>query len=399
VSAAAPAPLRVLHVLARDTRGGTELMVASLVLSSDPASTVQEIATLQAPGPIAQRFGERPGALESLGGGGGGVVLAAWRLARRLRSREYDVVNAYGLKASVLARLFVRLRRPRPRFVCGVRALHVTEVERLDSAKARLAALVERLLSPLVDVYDANSRAALDLIARLGVDERRLVHIPNGLDLSRWSPRRGEPDDPPLIVCAARFVPRKRHEDLLNALALLVGGGRSFRAVLAGDGPLLDDMRSLASSLDLDGVVGLPGSLDSSEVRGLLERAAVVCLVSSSEGMPGTLMEGMATGVAVVGTDVGGTNELVVDGDSGLLVPAYDPPALAAALTRLLDDPDLRSRLGAGGRRRMEDCFSLETMVEAKERLYRDLAGVGPRPVRAASRSGSGCPSSQAPPR
>ena len=90
--------------------------------------------------------------------------------------------------------------------------------------------------------------------------------------------------------------------------------------------------------------------------------------------MPGALMEAMATGVPVIGTDVGGTNELVVDGESGLLVPAYDPAALARALGALLGDADLRARMVAGGRERMERCFSLDVMVDAKERLFAELA-------------------------
>jgi glycosyltransferase involved in cell wall biosynthesis len=373
VSAAPSPPVRVLHVLARDTLGGTELMVASLVRAADPERTVETIVTLEPPGPIAERLAVRPGAITSVAGRGG-FGGAVWRLARLLREREYDVVNAYGLKASVLARLFVRLRRHRPAFVCGVRALHVTEVERLESPKAKLATLVERLLSPLVDVYDANSRAALDMISRHGVDAARLVHIPNGLDLADWAPRGRPPEEPPLIVCAARFVPRKRHVDVLRAFASLAREGRSFRAVLPGDGPLLDETRALCTALGLDGVVELPGSLDTAEVRELLERAAAVCLVSSSEGMPRILMEAMATGVAVIASDVPGTDELVVDGGSGLLVPAYDPPALAAAIARLLDDADLRARLGAAGRRRMEERFSFQAMMEAKAHLYARLA-------------------------
>lgn len=365
-------PVRVLHVLPLDTLAGTELMVASLILRSDRAAMEQDLATLQPPGPIAARLGAEGARVASLGGRGG--LLAAWRLARLLRSRRYDVVSAYGLKASVLARVLVRLGRERPAFVCGVRALHVTEVERLDSPKARLASLVERLFSPLVDLYDANSRAALDLLARLGIDSERLVYIPNGLDLSEWRPRAAEPGGVPTILCAARFVPRKRHEDLLRALALLAGEGHSFRAVLAGGGPLVDEMRSLAASLGLDARVELPGPLASDELRRRLRGATVACLPSASEGMPGALMEAMATGVAVVGTDVGGTNELVVDGESGLLVPAYDPAALAAALARLLGDPEQRARLAAGGRRRMEACFSLDVMLDAKQRLFLDVA-------------------------
>jgi glycosyltransferase involved in cell wall biosynthesis len=368
-------PARVLHVLLLDTLAGTELMVASLMLNSDPARVTHELATLQEPGPIVTRIGGRRWTASL--GGRGGFAGAAWRLARLLRARPYDVVNAYGLKASVLTRVLVRLLQPRAAFVCGVRAVHVTEVERLDSPKARVASLVERLFSPLVDVYDSNSRAALDLLAGLGIDSERLVHIPNGLDLSLWSPREatGQGGEPPVIVCAARFVERKRHQDLLEALAALDRDGRHFRAVLVGSGATLDDMRALAGRLGLDGRVELPGQVAPGRVRDLIGDAAVVCLTSTFEGMPGTLMEAMARGVAVVGTDVGGTNELIVDGESGLLVPACDAGALTRALARVLDDGVLRARLAAGGRRRMEEHFSLDVMVEAKDGLFEQLAG------------------------
>jgi glycosyltransferase involved in cell wall biosynthesis len=368
----AGAPVRVLHVLPLDTLAGTELMVASLILRSDPAVVRHELATLEPAGPIAARLNAASHQVASLGGAGG-IGGSTWRLARLIRSRGYDVVNAYGLKASLAARLIVRTMRPRPVFICGVRALHVTEVERLDSPKARIASLAERLGSPLVDVYDANSRAALDLLAELGVERERLVYIPNGLDLERWTARAAEPEGVPLILCAARFVPRKRHEDLLGALARLKGAGHSFRAVLAGGGPLLDEMRALATRLGLDGCVELPGPAGTEEVRELLGQSTIACLTSASEGMPGALMEAMAAGVAVVGTDVGGTNELVVDGESGLLVPAYDPQALAGAFARLLTDPELRARLATGGRRRMEERFSLDVMLDAKERLFLDV--------------------------
>jgi glycosyltransferase involved in cell wall biosynthesis len=370
------APVRVLHVLALDTLAGTELMVASLILRADPALVRQDLAVLQPPGPIAARLvpaGQRVASL----GGRGGLAGAVWRLARLLHAHEYDVVNAYGLKASVIARVLVRLLRRRSAFVCGVRAVHVTEVERLDSPKARVASLIERAFSPLVDTYDANSRAALALLAGLGIDAARLVYIPNGLDLSEWPARAREApaDGAPLIVCAARFVPRKRHSDLIEALASLKRDGHSFRAVLPGQGPMLEESRALARKLGLDDSVEFPGSIDTDEVRRLLGMAAVACLPSAWEGMPGALMEAMASGVAVVGTDVGGTNELVVGGESGLLVPAYDPAALADALARVLSDPELRGRLASGGRRRIEECFSIDVMVDAKQQLFRQMAG------------------------
>jgi glycosyltransferase involved in cell wall biosynthesis len=349
-------------------------MVAELILGSDPATVRHDLVTLDPPGPIVARL--RAGSRWAAPlGGSGGLAGAARRLGRLLRAREYDVVNAYGLRASVAAGLLVRLLQPRAAFVCGVRGLHIIDVERLDSPKARLASLLELLLSPLVDVYDANSQAGLGVLAGIGIGADRLVHIPNGVDLSHWAPRNGDrADEPPLIVCAARFVALKRQRDLVEALAALWEDGVAFRAVLAGDGPTRPQIRELVSRLGLDGVVECPGRVPREEVHRLLGQATVACLPSATEGMPGTLMEAMASGVAVVATDVGGTSEVVVDGESGLLVPVHDPPALADAIGRLLSDHDLRARLATAGRRRMEERYSLEVMLDAKERLYRELA-------------------------
>jgi glycosyltransferase involved in cell wall biosynthesis len=368
-------PLRVLHVIACDALSGTELMVSNLILRSESVSVLHELAILQEPGPIAARMKTGSRDVESLGGKGG-FLGASWRLARLLRSRRYDVVVGYGFKVSVVARVLVRLLQRRAAFVCGVRGFHVTDVEDAGSLKARTASLVERILSPLVDIYDANSHVALERLASLGIDSSRLVYIPNGIDLSQWSRGPGgvQNDGPPLIVCIARFNAHKRHQDLLEAFALLQRCGQSFQAVLAGTGPTLTEMRALAMSLGLNGTVELPGRIAPEAIRELLGRADIACLPSAGEGMPGALMEAMASEVAVVATNVDGTNELLVGGESGLLVPVYDPRALAHALASLLTDGDLRRRLAAAARIRIEDRFSLEVMVLQKERLFTELA-------------------------
>lgn len=364
-------------MLAEDDLAGTELMVASIITRSPREWVAHDLATLRPPGPIAKLVAETGLPLVVSLGGSGGFAGAAWRLARLLRRGRYDVITAYGLKASSLARILTRLLSPGTAFVCGVRGSHVTEVESLDSPKARIASGVERLLSPLVTLYDANSQAALELLGGLGIAADRLVYIPNGLDLARWSPRPPDapPPEPPLIVCAARFAPVKRHRDLLEALGILRGQGLDFRVVLAGEGPDLAEMRELAGRLGLGSAVSFPGRIGADEVRELLADATVVCLPSSCEGMPGALMEAMASGVPVVATDVPGTRELVVGGRSGLLVPAYDPPALAAALADVIRDRALRERLVEEGRRRIEESFSLDAMLGAKERLYLGLGG------------------------
>jgi glycosyltransferase involved in cell wall biosynthesis len=360
-------------VLAYDELAGTELMVASLIRHSDPDRASHELAVLSTRGPIVEGLRAESRVATALGGRYG-LAGAALRLARLMHARRYDVVNAYGFKASMVARILVRLLGRRAAFVCGVRGRHVTDVADVRSPKARVAAALERVTSPLVDVYDANSRGGVELLHELGIGPERLVHIPNGLDLSDWSPSSRRPDEPPAIVCAARFVPLKRHEDLLHALALLRDEGYSFRALLAGEGPTLPAVRALTARLGLEDAVELPGRVGPEAMRDILERAAIACLPSVWEGMPGAVMEAMACAVPVVGTAVSGTSELVADGETGLLVPVCDPAALARALARLLDDPELRTRLGAAGRSLMEESFSLDAMVGAKERLYRRLA-------------------------
>ena len=374
--AAAPTPPRVLQVLACDTNAGTEIMLATLVERMDARQVRSAVAILGAPGPIARRLREGNVPVRSLGDRG--KLQAYRRLGALIRHGRFDVVNAYGFKATALARVFVALLSPGTRFVNGVRGLHITEAEDLDSLKARFALAVERAGSRLVTVYDANSTGALDLLAAAGIDRSRMRYIPNGLDLDEW-PYEGRPIDgsrPPVVLCVARFVARKRHQDLLEAAAGLAREGHAFRLVLAGDGPTLPSMRALAEQLGLGDVVTFLGSVDRPTVREQMRAADVFVLLSAWEGMPGTVMEAMACGLPVIGTRVNGTADLIEHEASGLHVEPGDATAARSALRRLLLDADLRRAMGARGRQIIESEFTLDRMVGAKQDLYRSLAAV-----------------------
>jgi glycosyltransferase involved in cell wall biosynthesis len=348
-------------------------MVAALVERLDANVVNTSVVTLDPPGPIAHRLGAGGYAVRSLGGSG--FARALGRLAGILRREHYDVVNGYGFKATVAARLLVRLLAPRARFVSGVRGLHTAEFEQPDGPKARLVLGVERLLSPLVDAYDANSRGAIEILAGAGVPRSRLHYIPNGIEVGPWLIERSERSNGrSTIVCVARFVPRKRHFDLLVAVSELLRRGTSLQLVLVGDGPELISCRSLALAEGIHEHVTFAGPASHDAIPKHLARADVFCLPSAWEGMAGSVMEAMAAGLPVVGTRVNGIADLVEDGRTGLLVPPANPGALANALERLANDPALRRRLGAAGRARIESCFTLEGMVKAKQDLYVGLA-------------------------
>lgn len=351
-------------------------MVTTLVERLDREVVDCDVVTLDRPGPMAQRLSEAGIRVRPLGGSG--LMMGLARLARILRSERYDVVNAYGFKSTAVVRVLVRALATNTSFISGVRGLNITESERVDSPKGRLVLALERLGSRLVDMYDANSLGAIELLARNGVDRRHLRYIPNGIDVAEWPPSWGARSAGalPTVLCVARFTPIKRHEDLVRAAARLAAEGQEFRLIMAGDGPTRRQVRQLTRQLGIEDVVAFPGGVERAEVRRLLSTADVFCLVSLWEGMPSAVMEAMASGLPVVGTRVNGIAELVEEGRTGLLVPPDDPQRLADALGKLLGDRAWRLRLGQAGRARIEREFGLDRMVAAKQRLYQEVAEV-----------------------
>ena len=156
---------------------------------------------------------------------------------------------------------------------------------------------------------------------------------------------------------------------LLRGLAKLPRG--TYEAVIVGDGPDRPELASEARRLGLESVVQLAG--ERNDVPELLAASDIFVLSSRSEGLPLSILEAMAAGLPVVATTVGGVPELVLEGETGLLVPPGDPQALAGAIERLLDDSTLRGRLGAAGRIRVEERFDLVSTRQAHLDLYSTL--------------------------
>ena len=367
-------PVKVLQILTCDDVGGTENMVATLLERINRRRVWAAAVTLDAPGPVWERLGRAGIPVRSLGEGG--LARAFVRLAEILRRERFDVVNAYGFKATIVTRLLVRVLAPQTAFVSGVRGLHVSELEDISGPRSRAILAVERLASPLVDVYDANSQGAMDLLAHTGIAPERLHCIPNGIDVSFWDGDQSgksrclRPD----ILCVARFVARKRHADLLHAARILVDRGVVFRLVLVGDGPTRPQMELLTEKYGIEAVTDFQGTLDREGVRQAMQNATLFCLASVWEGMAGTVMEAMASGLPVVGTRVNGIAEVVDQGRTGYLVPPRRPDLLADALEQLVDHPERAEAFGQAGREHVAEHFALDRMISAKEDLYVSLA-------------------------
>src|SRR6266516_1328539 len=209
----------------------------------------------------------------------------------------------------------------------------------------RLCLWAERLVRPITTAVICVSHASREQgIAARACNARRTVVIHNAVDTTSFLPTR-RTEGPPRIISVARFAFPKDFAALVRALAMV---SADYRATFVGEGPALSDIATAVEMQGLEAKVELLGA--RGDVRELLASSDIFVLSSRSEGHPVSLLEAMAAGLPVVATDVGGVAESVVHGQTGLLVPAGNVTALAAALERLVEDEQLRRRLGTAGR-------------------------------------------------
>jgi glycosyltransferase involved in cell wall biosynthesis len=233
--------------------------------------------------------------------------------------------------------------------------------------------VADRLMAPLttVTICVSENELAAGLEAGTCSAERSVV-IRNAVDVSASARSRHDRAIPRLIAVGRLKAP-KDFLTLVRAFAELPEG--SFEALIVGDGPDRAAVEAEVRRLGLEKRVSLAGERD--DVPALLADSDVFVLSSRSEGLPVSVLEAMAAELPVVASGVGGLSELVVDGETGLLVPPGDVAALAAALGRLIADRDLRRTLGAAGRARAEELFDLAAFRLAHLELYeRELEGL-----------------------
>ncbi len=199
-----------------------------------------------------------------------------------------------------------------------------------------------------------------ECIERFGVPEHRVVFVPNGRDAGvfRPGPERLRSSLPRLIFVGA-LVDGKRPHRFVDAVSRLRGGHVPFSAAMVGDGPLRQDLARPAG----DAQVELLGG--RSDVPDLLRQADVLMFTSlpPGEGMPGVLIEAGLSGIPVVATDVPGVSTIVKDRETGFIVDVDDMESLVASTAKLLDDPDLRSTMGAAARRHCADNFGMDSVA------------------------------------
>jgi glycosyltransferase involved in cell wall biosynthesis len=302
----------------------------------------------------------------------GGTVM---RLARALKRANVDIVHTNTLRAHLYGTLAATM-------IGKPVVWHVRDI-----LHRRWQSMLFRVLGPraaaIVTVSEASARSLHPNGPRL--PNVRVVYNTIDLAQSKLSgPARlaevraelGVEDAFPVVAILGQVIPWKGHADFVEAAAL--GRDRFPEAafLVVGDSLLnssefKEGLAARMRALDLEKTVRFVGFRN--DVPDVLSQLTAMISASWAEPFGRTVMEAMALGVPVVATDAGGTPELIRDGQNGLLVPPHDPPALARAIMRLADDPELRARVGAGGRAAISAQFDVHREVADLASLYRDV--------------------------
>jgi glycosyltransferase involved in cell wall biosynthesis len=314
---------------------------------------------------------------------GRGMPSAMARLASFWRRHRVDVLQTYFLDSTYFGVPFARL--------CGIRK--VVRVRNnlgywMTGVHRRLGQVMGRLASVTLTNAEDGKRALMET-ERLPGD--RVIVLENGVDLDRFpmTSRKWGDGGVVRVGAVANLRPVKNIDGLVSAATRIRSAFPHVRFEVAGEGEQRSDLERLIREQNLDSVFTLRGSV--AEIPAFLASLDIAVLNSRSEGMSNAMLEYMAAGRAIVATDVGANRHLVSDGVEGSIIRPGDDAELAAAITKLIQDPDLANRMGAAARRKAEQHYSRAAMVERFTRFYEGL-----REPRRQDRSGARAKSASA---
>ena len=373
-----PKPLRLLYVIPTLEVGGIEQLVLMLATRFDPEEFRVQVCGLTEDGAMTAKFRDAGVPCASMGKREGLEPALTWRIRRLARRVRPHIVHTHN-QGSLLYSVLACMGPGRPILA---HTEHTRLEEELPKAAGRHLAvnrILFRRVDLFIDIAHHLSRFSRD---RFGIPEERLCVIPNGVDLERFGEglearrqavRRslGLEREEKAILVVAGLREQKDHMTLLRAMRAVVQVQERARLLVAGTGPTESRMREYMDQVGLARYVRLLGRRD--DVPDLLAAADLFVLPSLFEGLPICLLEAMAAGLPVVATDIPGNDEVVVDGETGCLVPRGDADRMAAAIARVIGPGEFGRTFGAAGRERVKAMFDLDRMIRTYEESYRKV--------------------------
>jgi glycosyltransferase involved in cell wall biosynthesis len=378
-------PIRVLHVLDGRWFGGGEMAFARLARHIDPARVAIEAACMEE-GRLTAMLANQATPFTMIKRPRLSRFRSARGLSRLMTSHGIDVVHTHTSGTNLVGRMAALLSS----------AIHIATIHspvRLDindrAKRRRLASFIDRAGSRISKKIVFVSQEERQRQVDLGLAESKAIWIPNGVEpaapaqpaeLDALRAQWGLNEGCPVVCMVAQLRPRKGPDVLLQAIPELLKKHPETKVVFVGSAEFVEsrdylaELKAMSAQLGIERNVVFAGFCDT--IPAALELADVNVLPSRfGEGLPLALLEAMAAGTPVVASDTEGNREAVRHGRNGLLVPAEDSQALASALASLLENPDLRKKMGAEGRKDVREKYEIGAVARRHEILYDAVCG------------------------
>jgi sugar transferase (PEP-CTERM/EpsH1 system associated) len=364
----AGAPLRVLHVIPQLGIGGTENGVLNIMeyFGNEIEQSICAMRRCDATSPRIVALGDKVSVI-------GSRKFAINQLAERFRRLKPDVVHSrnWGAIESVLAARLAGV----PGVIHSEHGYELGMENGLPLRQRAFRALSYRAAGAVVTVSEELRKFHS---AQAWISPRKMRVIPNGVNTKRYKPdaqaraaiRKELAIEPNAIVVSTigRLIALKDHRSFINAMRTVTESVPGVIGMIVGDGPERENLSRQIAESGLERKVIMAG--ERQDVNALLAASDLFCLPSKLEGMSNTILEAMAAGLPTIATFVGANPELVVEGETGALVPVGDTTALAKTISDFVSAPGLLARAGAMARERVLKNFSLDLMMHRYRELY-----------------------------
>lgn len=362
--------IKIMYINFSLAVGGIETLILRICKNLDKSKFVAYVCVFESDGELQPEF-EKAGIQTYIIEKGKGLDwLLPIKLIKLFKQKEIDVVHAHNQSSWLYGAIAARLANI---------PLVYTEHTIINQKKwLRIEKILSRITTQITTVADS---VAKFMISKAGVRPEKVSVLYNGIDADIYNQNIGLRLNKTefsikhtdlLIGNVASLLPKKDHRTLLMAFKLVVAKIPEAKLMIAGEGPMKNDLINLTSMLELKESVRFLGN--RKDVPELLKIFNVFVLSSVREGLPMVLLEAMASGLPVVATAVDGNPELVAHGEAGFIVPPGNPEALAGAIISVLSDRDLAETMGAKGKKIVKDKFAFSDMIKAYENIYKNVS-------------------------
>jgi len=298
-----------------------------------------------------------------------GFIMGAYELTRVIRRIRVSIITTHSSRDSWMGSIAGRLTG-----IKVIRARHISSSLRADP-------LTRLVYGPLCDcVVTTGEFIKGQLMSGLGLPADKIFSVPTGVDVAKFDSADGSevrselniaPDEV-VIGSAAVLRSWKGHDYMVKAMPEILAEFPKARLVIAGEGPRRQKIEALTDKLGISDRVTLTGYRD--DIQRVIKAFDIAVMASyASEGIPQFALQAMTARKPVVGTEIGGIPEVVIDGVTGFVVPPRDSAAIAGAVKRLAHDPELSARMGLAGRDMVMDRFTFDRMLDRLERIYKRI--------------------------